>query len=250
MQGEAFGQAEPLTRRLRHILELYAEGPGILNELIQNADDAGATTVKIVYSSHRYGSKSLLGPRLAEWQGPALYVYNDAAFGESDFVNLSRIGQGSKLSRLETTGRFGLGFNAVYHFTDVPSFVTGNSVVMFDPHASFIPGATSAAPGVRIRFGESDAARGTRGGAGAARQRSPAGAPDLRAQFPDQFEPFMLFGCDLQSTFNGTLFRFPLRTAEGAARSEIKKEHYGTRSCLLFTVTFYANHAHNLTRSP
>ena len=112
LQGEAFGQAEPLTRRLRHILELYAEGPGVLNELIQNADDAGATTVKIVYSSHRYKSKSLLGPRLAEWQGPALYVYNDATFTESDFVNLSRIGQGSKLSRLETTGRFGLGFNA------------------------------------------------------------------------------------------------------------------------------------------
>ena len=220
LQGEAFGQTEPLTRRLRHILELYAEGPGILNELIQNADDAGATTVKIVFSSHTYASKSLLGPRLAEMQGPALYVYNDATFSENDFRNLSRIGQGSKLSRLETTGRFGLGFNAVYHFTDVPSFVTGNSVVMFDPHASFIPGATTAAPGVRIRFGS----QGKVGGGGGGGDGS--SGPDLRSQFPDQFEPFLLFGCDLRSKFDGTLFRFPLRTADGAKNSEIKKEHY------------------------
>ena len=115
----------------------------------------------------------------------------------------------------------------MYHFTDVPSFVTGNSVVMFDPHASFIPGATSAAPGVRIRFGEGDAASG-----------KPPGAPDLRAQFPDQFEPFLLFGCDLQSTFNGTLFRFPLRTAEGAARSEIKKEHYAADHVVALLAAF------------
>lgn len=32
---EAFGQSELLTRRLRHILELYPEGPSILSELIQ-----------------------------------------------------------------------------------------------------------------------------------------------------------------------------------------------------------------------
>lgn len=37
-------------------------------------------------------------------------------------------------------GRFGLGFNAVYHFTDVPSFVSGDHVVMFDPHARYLPG--------------------------------------------------------------------------------------------------------------
>ena len=39
--GEAFGQTEPLTGRLRNILELYADGPSVFHELIQNADDAG-----------------------------------------------------------------------------------------------------------------------------------------------------------------------------------------------------------------
>ena len=37
------------------------------------------------------------------------------------------------------TGRFGLGFNTVYHVTDVPMFASGDHVVMFDPHATHLP---------------------------------------------------------------------------------------------------------------
>ena len=107
--AESFGQAESLTRRLRHILELYPEGPSILNELIQNADDAGAGKVCVMLNLEQYGKRSLLGPRMADMQGPALYVYNDAQFTQRDFANLSRIGQASKLDKLHTTGRFGLG---------------------------------------------------------------------------------------------------------------------------------------------
>ena len=115
--SESFGQAESLTRRLRHILELYSEGPSTLFEFVQNADDAGASTVKILFNLRSYGTSSLLSPKMADWQGPAVYVYNDAAFSQRDFTNLARIGQASKLDRLETTGRFGLGFNSCYHFS-------------------------------------------------------------------------------------------------------------------------------------
>ena len=99
---ESLGQSESLTRRLRHILELYPEGPSILSELIQNADDARATTVKVLYNTREYGTKSLLGPKMAAWQGPALCVYNDATFSARDFQNLVKIGQASKLDRLVT----------------------------------------------------------------------------------------------------------------------------------------------------
>lgn len=111
---EAFGQSEALTRRLRHILELYPEGPSILSELIQNADDAGASTLRVLYSSRRYGTTALLGSKMAPWQGPALYLYNDAQFSQQDFQNIARIGQASKLDKVLSTGRFGLGFNATY----------------------------------------------------------------------------------------------------------------------------------------
>ena len=62
------------------------------------------------------------------------YIYNDSTFSAADYRNLSQIGQGSKLEKMGATGRFGLGFNAVYHFTDVPSFVSGDHLVFFDPH--------------------------------------------------------------------------------------------------------------------
>lgn len=58
--------------------------------------------------------------------------------------------QASKLDKLAATGRFGLGFNAVYHFTDLPSFVSGEHLVMFDPHTKYVPGATSVQPGIKV----------------------------------------------------------------------------------------------------
>lgn len=59
-------------------------------------------------------------------------------------------------------------------------------------------------PGVKIRFVDTD----------------------LLSTFPDQFEPYRFFGCTLQERFNGTLFRFPLRTADLKLESEISKSEY------------------------
>ncbi|RLN52756.1 hypothetical protein BBJ28_00021271, partial [Nothophytophthora sp. Chile5] len=202
---EAFGQTEALTKRIGHILEQYPDGPNIVSELIQNADDAGASRVCVLYNSCTYGTASLLSPAMAKWQGPALYCYNNAEFSDSDFINLARIGQANKLQRAATTGRFGLGFNSVYHFTDLPSIVSANSIVMFDPHASHLPGISAANPGIKIRFANSS----------------------IVDQYPDQFAPFKgVFGCDLTQRFNGTLFRFPLRNRALAEASEIKRRAY------------------------
>jgi hypothetical protein len=56
--------------------------------------------------------------------------------------------------------RFGLGFNAVYHLTDLPSFVSGQHLVLFDPHAKYLPGeaglsqvdSSAAQPGLTPKF--------------------------------------------------------------------------------------------------
>ena len=58
---EAFGQSEALTTRLRHIISDYADGPGILMELLQNADDAGATEVAFLLDEESYPTSSILG---------------------------------------------------------------------------------------------------------------------------------------------------------------------------------------------
>ncbi|KAL3502258.1 hypothetical protein ACH5RR_036707 [Cinchona calisaya] len=202
--AEAFGQHEALTTRLRHILEMYADGPGILFELVQNAEDARASQVTFLLDKTQYGTSSVLSPEMADWQGPALYCFNDSVFSPQDLYAISRIGQESKLEKPFAIGRFGLGFNCVYHFTDVPSFVSGENIVVFDPHACNLPGISPSHPGLRIKF--------------AGRR--------LLEQFPDQFSPFLHFGCELKQSFPGTLFRFPLRSASCASRSQIKKEEY------------------------
>lgn len=202
--AEAFGQHEALTTRLKHILEMYADGPGILFELVQNAEDAGASEVTFLLDKTQYGTSSVLSPEMVDWQGPALCCYNDSVFSSHDLYAISRIGQESKLEKPFAVGRFGLGFNCVYHFTDIPSFVSGENVVMFDPHASNLPGITPSHPGLRIRFV----------------------GRNILEQFPDQFSPFLHFGCDLQKPYPGTLFRFPLRSAGIACRSQIKRDAY------------------------
>ncbi len=104
------------------------------------------------------------------------------------------------MKKLNCTGRFGLGFNSVYHFTDLPSFVTGDHFVMFDPHTRFLPGATVNQPGIKLKFVNSN----------------------FSEQFPDQFTPYKMFGCNFNEHFNGTLFRFPLRTEALCRDSEVK----------------------------
>ncbi|KAI3443790.1 hypothetical protein Pfo_000455 [Paulownia fortunei] len=214
--AEAFGQHEALTTRLRHILEMYADGPAVLFELVQNAEDAGASNVIFLLDKSHYGTSSLLSPEMGDWQGPALYCFNDSVFSSQDLYAISRIGQESKLEKPFAIGRFGLGFNCVYHFTDIPTFVSGENIVMFDPHACNLPGISPTHPGLRITF---------------------AGRKILE-QFPDQFSPFLHFGCDLQHPFPGTLFRFALRTANAASRSQIKKEVYAPADVLSLFSSF------------
>lgn len=65
---------------------------------MQNADDAGARVVKFLVDERENSEwrTSLLAPDLAELQGPALWVYNDACFSEKDFANLCKLGGETK----------------------------------------------------------------------------------------------------------------------------------------------------------
>ena len=95
---EEFGQHEPLTQRLKNILDEYVETVGIFKELLQNADDAQATEVVFVidWRTNRNSMSSLLDKGMAACQGPALWSYNNAEFTESDFANIQRLGGQTK----------------------------------------------------------------------------------------------------------------------------------------------------------
>lgn len=112
---------------------------------------------------------------------------------------------------------FRVGFNSVYHLTDLPSFVSGKYVVLFDPQGVYLPRVSAANPGKRIDFTGSSAF----------------------SFYRDQFSPYCAFGCDMQSPFSGTLFRFPLRNAYQAATSKLSRQAYSPEDISSMFVQLY-----------
>ena len=210
-----FGQSEPLTRRLNAILRDYTDGLAVLKELIQNADDASASEICFLYDE-RYNETArhiLLDQGMKDLQGPALWTYNNAVFTDSDFENIVKLSGATKEKDGEKIGRFGLGFNAIYHLTDVPSFISRGNIVFFDPHTTYLGRAITnkGKPGIKLKL-ETHRHKIQR--------------------ITDQFKPYNgLFGCDLSKdstmkSYEGTLFRFPLRTKEQAMKSKISSQYY------------------------
>lgn len=145
--GKSFYQSEPLIARLRGIIRDYPEGVGILKELIQNADDAKATRVEIILDWRIHQFKKLPDNRMEKLMSPAILVYNNQVFRDQDFESIKSLGQSKKSQDLQKTGRFGVGFNAIYHVTDFPSFISRQSLIFFDPHGTAIPGTSTQEPG-------------------------------------------------------------------------------------------------------
>ncbi|XP_073178072.1 sacsin-like isoform X2 [Lepidochelys kempii] len=210
---EVWGPSEPITTRIWNILREYTEEADLFKELIQNAEDAGARTCSFLLDlrHHGGGTAGLLDPGMATCHGPALWSYNDAAFTQEDLVNIIRVGAATKEGQEGKIGRFGLGFNTVYHVTDVPSVLSGRSLLIFDPNVTHlrkhIP--NPACPGIRLDL----------------RQR-----PATLSTFAEQFRPYQgLFGFQTQEPFDfpGTLFRLPFRTEEEARESRISQVAFG-----------------------
>ncbi|CAC5390293.1 unnamed protein product [Mytilus coruscus] len=189
-----------LVSRIKSLLKGYRDGLSVPKELIQNADDAGATKVCFLYDERENLDcrTYLLNDKMSECQGPALWVYNNAQFCEADLKNITKVEESTK--DLSKIGKFGVGFCSVYNLTDVPSFVSGDIMVFFDPQGSYL--MKNKTKGMKI---DMKLLRNQR----------------MLHKWSDQFKPFQnIFGCDLSTAgsriphFDGTLFRLPLRTQQ------------------------------------
>jgi len=90
----------------------------------------------------------------------------------------------------------------VYHFTDVPSVVSGDHIVFFDPQRKYLP----KRPGQVAQGGH--------------RYNFVNMKKDILS---DQWEPYKgLFDCDMETHFEGTIFRIPLRTLDTQRFSQAK----------------------------
>jgi hypothetical protein len=97
------------THHLDLLGRLYADPTHFIFELLQNAEDAGATRVKF----------SLFGDRLE--------VLNDGRlFSDADVRGICAIGKGTKSDDLTQIGKFGIGFKSVYAHTARPQVHSGD----------------------------------------------------------------------------------------------------------------------------
>nr|XP_034318199.1 sacsin-like isoform X8 [Crassostrea gigas] len=213
-----FGQSEPLTQRLNRLLEEgYTDGLSVPKELIQNADDAGATEVYFLYDERENGDAKccLLDAKMEDCQGPALWAFNNAVFTSSDFENIQKLSGATKKQDTTKIGKFGLGFNAVYNITDIPSFVSGTHLVYLDPHGKYLGDAivNKKSPGIKLNLKNGVMLR----------------------KFVNQFKPYQnVFGfrssvISENGMYKGTLFRFPLRTKSQSRTSEISSKEYSPK---------------------
>src|ERR1043165_4622512 len=83
-------------------------------------------------------TNSLFYPKMKAWQGPAILIFNNAKFKKSDFESLMQIRVGGKQDDDTKIGKHGLGFNSCYHFTDVPSFISGDRIAFLDPQEEYL----------------------------------------------------------------------------------------------------------------
>jgi len=91
------------TAVLELLGQLYSERAHFIFELIQNAEDAGATELTF----------ELFGDRLE-------VRHDGRPFTAADVRAICGVGQGTKAEDLTQIGKFGIGFKSVYAYTDTP----------------------------------------------------------------------------------------------------------------------------------
>ncbi|KAG7502347.1 hypothetical protein JOB18_018013 [Solea senegalensis] len=219
---EQCGQSEPITTRIKNILKEYDEESDIFKELIQNAEDAGAEACKFLvdFRVHKDAPESLIDPGMALCQGPCLWAYNNEQFTAEDWKSIVQVGSASKENKVEKIGKFGLGFNTVYHVTDVPSILSGNSLLILDPNVSHLKKHIKhkTNPGIKLDLSQKR----------------------LFNWFPGQFGPYeRIFDCNFNKQrsselYPGTLIKLPFRTEEEARQSELSTKVYHKQNIVSF----------------
>ncbi|KIO19907.1 hypothetical protein M407DRAFT_221830, partial [Tulasnella calospora MUT 4182] len=181
--------------RIRDILDDYPAGPAILREILQNTDDAGGRVQRFILDSRQHSVEGLLDPLLKECQGPAIIAYNDSSFKPQDWLAIRSISNSSKKGDERSTGKFGLGFCTCYHVTDYPHVLSGDKLLILDPHKN-----TESSSGC-IAF-----------------STRPSGTESDREKYPAHFKAFEGIQSPGSDILEGTTIRLPLRLPNSKSR--------------------------------
>lgn len=107
------------------ILARYSGEFTIFRELLQNADDAGAKTVKIRFETDKKDGKKLdLGDLKHSVISKYVLLNDGIPFREQDWDRLRKIAEGNPNE--DKIGAFGVGFYALFSVTEQPMVVSGD----------------------------------------------------------------------------------------------------------------------------
>lgn len=186
--NESFGQDANLVDQVKQLLRDYGARGDVIKEFVQNTDDFGADTLVFLYSGLEHNKDQIVDERAACLQGPALYICSNKALTPEDINRMQRVGRSDKRLDFSSTGRFGVGLNVMYRYSDCPQLLANGSLHFFDLTRRFVA--------------RDDDKRGKK-----------YKVELLREHFPDSYEPFIVDGVDQYEV----VFRLPLRTT----RSEV-----------------------------
>ncbi|KIO16429.1 hypothetical protein M407DRAFT_86019, partial [Tulasnella calospora MUT 4182] len=176
-----------VAHRIRDILDDYPAGPTILREILQNTDDAGGRVQRFILDTRQHSSEGLFDDVLKDCQGPAIIACNDSSFQPRDWEAICNISNSSKKGDEKSTGKFGLGFCTCYHVTDYPHVLSGDQLLIIDPHKSTEKSSGCVEFSTR-RSGEND-----------------------RDKYSAHFDAFNGILNPQDDVFDGTAIRLPLR---------------------------------------
>lgn len=97
------------TYHLAFLGQLYSDRTHFIYELLQNAEDAGASHINIALYRNRLE-----------------LLHDGKRFDEVDVRGICGVGKGTKSGDLTKIGKFGIGFKSVYAYTDVPEIHCGD----------------------------------------------------------------------------------------------------------------------------
>ncbi|KAG8989639.1 hypothetical protein FRB90_002147, partial [Tulasnella sp. 427] len=138
-----------------------------------------------------FDSNALVSPKLSNCQGPTIIATNDAYFLLKDWKAITTILNSSKTQDETSTGKYGLGFRSCYHVTDNPHILSGDNLLILDPHKRVeeYPGGFE----LKTKF-----------------ESNEDGVIE-RTEFSDHFAPFAAVFSPNDEVYKGTAIRLPLR---------------------------------------
>jgi len=104
-----------------NLRDRYRDGFPVVKELVQNADDAGASHLDIGWT---HGLPKASHPLL---QGPALFIINDGPFRDKDAFAIRQLGLSDRANEKATIGKFGLGLKSIFHLCEAFFYIASDT---------------------------------------------------------------------------------------------------------------------------